>query len=320
MDHLYLVHHGIKGQKWGVRNGPPYPLGESDKSASEKKAKRINKFARRTKESSKPKEKFWTDDRKRIAKGVAIVAGVALVAYGGYKVSQLPAVQERLGKKTVEEILSSNLPSIDSTSKDAVEFGRASHTLASVSPGTKADAGALGKSLKDIDLSMVRDINSSNHGAGGKINCTHCAMSYITNSLFHTDCSALPFDGVDEASGMVMSGGRRLDIFSAAFDGIAHIKPTDGESFGATLSRLPRKSTGILALRSDYGHVVNYEKDWLGRVVIIDSQRSGNQVIRVTRDIAEQLSQSMYIQEVLDFSNATIREGAQEVFKHCLHE
>lgn len=24
---LYLVHHGIKGQQWGIRNGPPYPLG-----------------------------------------------------------------------------------------------------------------------------------------------------------------------------------------------------------------------------------------------------------------------------------------------------
>lgn len=23
-----LYHHGVKGQKWGVRNGPPYPLGE----------------------------------------------------------------------------------------------------------------------------------------------------------------------------------------------------------------------------------------------------------------------------------------------------
>lgn len=27
-----LAHHGIKGQKWGVRNGPPYPLDKSQKS------------------------------------------------------------------------------------------------------------------------------------------------------------------------------------------------------------------------------------------------------------------------------------------------
>lgn len=34
----YLAHHGILGQKWGHKNGPPYPLGASDHSASEKKA------------------------------------------------------------------------------------------------------------------------------------------------------------------------------------------------------------------------------------------------------------------------------------------
>lgn len=33
-----LQHHGILGQKWGKSNGPPYPLGASDHSASEKKA------------------------------------------------------------------------------------------------------------------------------------------------------------------------------------------------------------------------------------------------------------------------------------------
>lgn len=34
----YLIHHGIKGQRWGVQNGPPYPLKISDHSASEKAA------------------------------------------------------------------------------------------------------------------------------------------------------------------------------------------------------------------------------------------------------------------------------------------
>ena len=33
-----LFHHGIKGQKWGVRNGPPYPLDPSDRAPAEKTA------------------------------------------------------------------------------------------------------------------------------------------------------------------------------------------------------------------------------------------------------------------------------------------
>ena len=33
----HLEHHGIKGQSWGVRNGPPYPLKPSQHSAAEKK-------------------------------------------------------------------------------------------------------------------------------------------------------------------------------------------------------------------------------------------------------------------------------------------
>lgn len=34
----YLYHHGILGQHWGVKNGPPYPLGGGDYSPSERKA------------------------------------------------------------------------------------------------------------------------------------------------------------------------------------------------------------------------------------------------------------------------------------------
>lgn len=34
----YLEHHGIFGQKWGHRNGPPYPIEPNNHSAAEKKA------------------------------------------------------------------------------------------------------------------------------------------------------------------------------------------------------------------------------------------------------------------------------------------
>lgn len=39
MDQDYLMHHGIKGQSWGVQNGPPYPLDPyKDYTKAEKKA------------------------------------------------------------------------------------------------------------------------------------------------------------------------------------------------------------------------------------------------------------------------------------------
>ena len=37
MNDLYLVHHGILGQKWGKKNGPPYPLKGGAYSVSEKR-------------------------------------------------------------------------------------------------------------------------------------------------------------------------------------------------------------------------------------------------------------------------------------------
>lgn len=35
-----LYHHGVSGQKWGVRNGPPYPLKYTQRARSAAKTKK----------------------------------------------------------------------------------------------------------------------------------------------------------------------------------------------------------------------------------------------------------------------------------------
>ena len=132
-----LSHHGIKGQKWGKKNGPPYPLDLEDHSASEKKAgwrssldimrnvvkkrselrkeyrenvKKINKsdLSWREKKAQKGselikyekgrKEFQFTDKQKKIIKGVLIGAGVVTVAAAAYYVGRNKYIRDNVGE------------------------------------------------------------------------------------------------------------------------------------------------------------------------------------------------------------------------------
>ena len=48
MHNNELYHHGVKGQKWGVENGPPYPLGSgmSERTARSRAKKDAKEYAR----------------------------------------------------------------------------------------------------------------------------------------------------------------------------------------------------------------------------------------------------------------------------------
>ena len=61
-----LYHHGVLGQKWGRKNGPPYPLGASDHSAAEKKAgwrKSLSNSTRKSPEDFDPYKAMDKIDR-----------------------------------------------------------------------------------------------------------------------------------------------------------------------------------------------------------------------------------------------------------------
>lgn len=92
-----LQHHGILGQRWGKRNGPPYPLDASDHSASERKAgwrkslsntSEAKKSGQKKSASDDEPHKGLTDKQEKYIKIGAAVAATALVAYGGYKLYQ----------------------------------------------------------------------------------------------------------------------------------------------------------------------------------------------------------------------------------------
>ena len=99
MYNTYLYHHGILGQHWGKKNGPPYPLDAGDHSASENKAgwrKSLSKSGVDKDEKNgynkdtgeKKKFTLTSNQKKAIAIGAAAVA-TGLVMYGAYKTGAL---------------------------------------------------------------------------------------------------------------------------------------------------------------------------------------------------------------------------------------
>lgn len=113
-----LEHHGILGQKWGDRNGPPYPLDYSDHSAEEiRLAKKDAKWIKRKEE--KIKTKAFNKSEKEMREYVKELSrrSDSYLTNGKLSATYINNYNRRLA-----EVMNKNVGEIESPSGKVVQF------------------------------------------------------------------------------------------------------------------------------------------------------------------------------------------------------
>lgn len=129
---IELTHHGIKGQKWGVENGPPYPLDDSISTG-----KRLRDIEERAKN-------IKGDKKKTAAIAIAGGAGV-LAAQGGKSATEILSSKASVNDKAVYKELGSKIS--DPKSVENMTYAELD----------KQYFKELNKAKQDIDLSDIPD-------------------------------------------------------------------------------------------------------------------------------------------------------------------
>lgn len=131
---VVLAHHGILGQKWGIRryqnedgSYKPGARGRYDQAkANYKEAKKqYSRDVKNAKKEYKQSDEYKAKQKetaKKVAIGAAAIAGTALAAYGAYKLNDVVLnkafeVSKQRGEASIKKILEANLDSPTLTSK-----------------------------------------------------------------------------------------------------------------------------------------------------------------------------------------------------------
>lgn len=368
-----LYHHGILGQKWGVKNGPPYPLGIGDHNARENKAgwrKSLN--SPRNKKDGSNNKKGMSEDTKRKLKKAAIIAGVSVgLIAGGYlaykmhtrvypkmnglvdtskKVEQFnDTVDNLIREHSAERIKALELYA--DTSQEAVEAWFSDNGIQfydkyeMIKKASGSSDSEFYKNLKlkvsdfdgpngalDAARSEISKINEKLSGTPeGSINCAHCSLSFVLNNAFGKNVRALGNYGVDEASGSMVRG-RYLPIYDAMFDNINWISNRNRALYSPSFTSrqfrnlrsavenlsiddFPANSCGIVSVP---GHVMNYISND-NTTMIIDCQ-SNKWYDLSDPGNAYLFRYFMPIVNILDFSQASIKPNAADIWQHMIEE
>ena len=249
LDDFFLEHHGIKGQQWGVRNGPPYPLDSKISTGS-----RLKKFSNL---------KFRQNSKKEGRYGSALIAylvatmGVSVLHWGIVALASIP-----LDKQEKVEYLKSKAryQKLKELSKNAQIDEKSGFKLKENKNATKEE-----------DMEMVNALRGKRTATKGTYdNCARCSAAYdLRRRGYEVHATA------DKAK----EGSSTKDIESWYINGKHKAfkdDPTKSPSqlMVKELSKQPVGSRGQLcvAWRLGGGHSMVYEIEKKGKVTVYNTQ------------------------------------------------
>ena len=169
-----LYHHGILGQQWGKRNGPPYPLGSSDHSPRER---RLGWRKSLDKKPSKQynKSKGLTDEQKTALKVGAIATGTALAVVGGVYLAKTGKLDDliMLGRSRVGHVVGDSKSGSIGDSAQKVADSVAKQTKESV----ERVNGFKKLPRKESIDEAIKNANPLKGTVEGKNNCSACGFA-----------------------------------------------------------------------------------------------------------------------------------------------
>jgi hypothetical protein len=264
----YLKHHGILGMKWGKKNGPPYPIGVSAHSQSEKKAgwrKSLDKGP----DDSDNKKKGLSDKQKKAIKIGATVAVTALATYGTYRLAKSGKLDPYIasGKSKLNKLMEKKAGDTKIGEQKIGDILKESASKTTVKGIKKL---AKPESLADT----IKNVNPNRGNPAYKNNCTFCSVaSYLRTKGY--DVIAKDTGGKQQMLGGVVEncfkGAKVIDGSAVKFGK----SPKDASEM--LVNKFGKNASGVCAvqLKTGGGHAFNWTiKD--GIVKFFDGQDSSS--------------------------------------------